>query len=262
MGSLSQPFMSIIPLALSLQHIVIKDGSPDFPVFAYQSTVHTRTVQRRCYYLANQPMSHHLGMSLTIASIVEGDYTSYTAVSAQRFDDRLRSFMHWLAEVLHPACHRRRSVLADEVLATKKKKEKASISAALDPSLIGSGKQRTSPSPVPLTPTARTFPHHGRGNHRRHRGSCHSSTQKPAPLWGVSPMRPGSLFVRPPVDVHAAMHPRTSSATAPTVPIGIISSNRSSSLPTSPSSPPSPFPGGSSSGSPSPRRCSRHRAGV
>ena len=133
----------------------------------------------------------------------------------------------------------------------------------------GKVKRRTSPSPVPLTPTACTLLRHGRDNLHlhRHRGACHSSAQKPAPRCGVSPTRPGSLFVRPPVDVHAATQPRTSSATAPTVPVGIMSSNTSLSSPFCPSSSSSSpsllsSPGTPSSGSPSPRRCSRHRVGV
>ena len=38
------------------------------------------------------------------------------------------------------------------------------------------------------------------------------------PIGGVSPIRPTSLFVFPPILVTAAMHPSMSSATAPTVP--------------------------------------------
>src|SRR5690242_8282918 len=40
----------------------------------------------------------------------------------------------------------------------------------------------------------------------------------PAPITGESPTRPGSLPCIPPVDVPAARSPRTSRATAPTVP--------------------------------------------
>jgi hypothetical protein len=76
------------------------------------------------------------------------------------------------------------------------------------------GKERTSPSPVPITPTARTSLCHERGNHRLHRprGACHSSAQNPAPLWGISlisPTRPEDYSFATPVDVQTATHPRT-----------------------------------------------------
>ena len=41
----------------------------------------------------------------------------------------------------------------------------------------------------------------------------------PEPIIGVSPTRPGILFVIPPVEVAAAIFPSLSNATAPTVPI-------------------------------------------
>ena len=44
------------------------------------------------------------------------------------------------------------------------------------------------------------------------------SANVPAPMFGESPMRPGSLPVTPPVDVPAARLPWLSSATQPTVP--------------------------------------------
>ena len=44
------------------------------------------------------------------------------------------------------------------------------------------------------------------------------SAQVPAPISGVSPMRPGILLSRPPVEVAAASRPCVSFATAPTVP--------------------------------------------
>lgn len=51
-------------------------------------------------------------------------------------------------------------------------------------------------------------------------GLCHSSAQNPAPRVGVSPTRPGSLFVMPPVDVATQMVPVLSRTTQPTVPWG------------------------------------------
>lgn len=71
----------------------------------------------------------------------------------------------------------------------------------------------TSPSPVPDTPTDLYF-------FLNHRLLFHSSAQNPAPMIGVSPILPTNLFVLPPVLVRVAMHPLTSKATAPTVPVG------------------------------------------
>lgn len=51
-------------------------------------------------------------------------------------------------------------------------------------------------------------------------GICHSSAQNPAPSVGVSPTRPGSLFVMPPVDVATQIVPMLSRTTQPTVPWG------------------------------------------
>jgi hypothetical protein len=51
-------------------------------------------------------------------------------------------------------------------------------------------------------------------------GVAHSSAQKPAPSVGVSPTRPGSLFVMPPVEVATQSVPSRSSTTQPTVPCG------------------------------------------
>src|SRR5690606_30429306 len=60
-------------------------------------------------------------------------------------------------------------------------------------------RMKNSPQPVPDTPQR-------------------PSAQVPAPTSGVSPTRPQRLLVIPPVEVAVAMWPRTSSATAPTVP--------------------------------------------
>lgn len=48
--------------------------------------------------------------------------------------------------------------------------------------------------------------------------SSQLSAQKPAPIVGVSPIRPDLLFVRPPVLVATARLPHVSRQTAPTVP--------------------------------------------
>lgn len=53
--------------------------------------------------------------------------------------------------------------------------------------------------------------------------SVHSSAQKPAPRVGVSPIRPVSLLVMPPVLVATAQTPSSSRATAPHVPWGMNS---------------------------------------
>lgn len=84
----------------------------------------------------------------------------------------------------------------------------------------------------------------------------HSSAQNPAPICGVSPIRPTNLLVRPPVEVRTAIQPSWSSATAPTVPVGYgedvgvkCGCWRTSS-------------GEGSSGSPRPRWCSLHLSSV
>jgi hypothetical protein len=54
--------------------------------------------------------------------VVECDHTPYTFIPPKRLDDPLSSFMHRLIEVLHPVCQRRRCILANKVLATRKRK--------------------------------------------------------------------------------------------------------------------------------------------
>ncbi|KAG2025135.1 hypothetical protein GB937_003367 [Aspergillus fischeri] len=68
--------------------------------------------------------------------------------------------------------------------------------------------------------------------------SSHASAQNPAPSVGVSPIRPGSLFVSPPVLVATTRFPHRSRHTHPTVPWLMETGSAS------------PF---------SPRRCSSHR---
>src|SRR5205807_9240750 len=69
--------------------------------------------------------------------------------------------------------------------------------------------QRMKNSPVPVQETATES----------------LSAYVPAPMIGESPTRPYCLFVVPPVDVPAARLPAASSATAPTVPCRVSSSD-------------------------------------
>lgn len=95
-----------------------------------------------------------------------------------------------------------------------------------------------------------------------------TSAQNPAPTEGVSPMRPGFLFVLPPVLVATASRPCWSNATAPTVPWGRVRGSKVPALESRCSSTLWVIEaydgrefgiGGSSSGNPRPRRCSLER---
>ena len=158
-------------------------------------------------------------------------------------------------------CDCRSGVLSDEILKSRRRNLSVICFQQCDAS-------HTSPSPVPEIPMPWTlrFPlSRSQVFPNKLRCRTHSSAQNPEPMSGVSPMRPTSLFVRPPVEVTTAMQPRMSSATAPTVPFGKRSSkstfSASGMLSTSTAVSLSENVS-SSSGKPSPRQCSFHLASV